>query len=197
MTTTTTDHREASDESAPRRLGRRGWVIVAVGAVVAVLLAVWLVVGLQPDVSASGSGGVLDTASAPAKDDDTGTSWWVDKSDGGFWVAVRNDGRTAVSLSGVAPTGNLEVDVQFAPGTSAAGSGKAVDSYTLQPGAEVQVRAALHVCGPVVSGSSVTVDHVDLRATTWGLTRTVHVAAGRTYGFYPSSLSALAASKSC
>lgn len=198
MTTTRTDPSHTTEEAAPRRLGRRGWVLVGVAVVVAVALAVWLSIGLRPDVANAGSGGILDKVSSPTRDGDTDRLWWVGKSDGGFWVAVRNDGPTAVTLRGVDTTGTLAVDVQFAPVEEQYDKfGTPVDSYTLQPGAEVQVRASLHVCGPVVSGSSVSVDQVDLHATTLGVTRTVHVATRQQYGFYPDAVGGLPKSKAC
>lgn len=197
MTTTRTETNATTGEPAPRRLGRRGWTAVGGAAVVAALLAAWFAVGLRPTVASAGVGGVLDTVSAPTHDD-ADHLWWVDKSDGGFWVVVRNDGRTAVTLRGAQTTGTVAVDVQFAGVEHAYDRfGTPVDSYTLQPGAEVQVRASLHVCGPVVSGSSVSVDQVDLRATTLGLTRTVNVTSGRQYGFYPDSVGGLPMSKAC
>jgi hypothetical protein len=198
MTTTRTDPSGTSEDSAPRRLGRRGWVVVAIGVVVAVALTVWLSIGLRPDVASTGSGGVLDRVPSPARDGDTNRLWWVGKSDGGFWVAVRNDGPAAVTLRGADTTGTLTVRTQFAPVEHQYDRfGTPVDSYTLQPGAEVQVRASLHVCGPVVSGSSVSVDHVDLRATILGVTRTVRVESGQQYGFYPDSVGGLPQSKAC
>jgi len=197
MTTTRTEHPDATDEPTRRRPGRRGWIIVGAVVVLAVLLTTWLSIGLRPGVVANGSGGLLDVASNPT-DDGTGNLWWVGKSDGGFWLTVRNEGHTAVTLHGVETTGNLETRVQFASVVSEYDKfGTPADSYTLQPGAEVQVRAALHVCGPVVSGSSVSVDHVDVRATTLGVSRTVHLASHRQYGFYPDSVGGLPISKAC
>ncbi|MDM7855218.1 hypothetical protein [Cellulomonas alba] len=198
MTTTRTDPSDTTERSTPRRLGRRGWILVAVAVVVAVALTVWLSIGLRPDVANTGSGGVLDKVSVPTRDGDTDRLWWVGKSDGGFWVAVRNDGPAAVTLRGAETSGTLDVRIQFAPVEREYDRfGTAVDSYTLQPGAEVQVRASLHVCGPVVSGSSVSVDQVDLHATTLGVTRTVHVTSLQQYGFYPDAVGGLPRSKAC
>ena len=201
----TTEHLSAEAVVATP-LRRRHVARRLVGGMVVVLLAAlagWLLVGLRPHLD---SGSLTGTDEAAVREagsvtgESTGHVWWLDTGDGSYWTVVRNDGRAPVTLRGDGLDIALRQEVSFATIVRAyAEFGSPTASITLQPGEEAQVLVHLEVCGEYAAGpgSSTAIEGVDVEATTWGLTRKVHLDTGGTYGFFSKTVARLPRSADC
>lgn len=163
----------------------------AVGAVLAAAaLVAWLVVGLTPDVVSGYVFGSDDPAAQYESGDvtgqDLGRGWFVDRRTGSFTTVVRNEGPLEVTLS--VPADQLPffvAEVTFARYLTAyVEVGPALDVITLRPGEEAQVRVGLDLGCATNQGGGVWIDAVDVTATTLGLSRTVPLDAGGSWGFW-------------
>lgn len=184
-------------ETAPTPAARphrhlRRWLLSAGLVLALVAVAGWLVVGSRPRLDSGYTWWVDDAAvheTGSVTGLDTGDVWWVDRSEGTYWSLVRNTGRVAVTLRGDGvDDGIVWQRVGFATVVEPyVRFGTPATSITLAPGQEAQVTVHLEFCGersPGSTGVMLPVEGLDIDATTWGLTRKVHLDMGGSYGFY-------------
>jgi len=191
---------------APRRRRHPVRWLVAAGLVVAVVAVTgWLAIGRRPHLDSAYEWGADEAAlheTGSVTGLDTGDVWWVGRSEGTYWALVRNTGRVAVTLRGDGiDDGILWQRVSFATVVEPYDRfGTPADSITLAPGQEAQVTVLLAFCGersPGSTGVMVPVEGLDVTATTWGLTRKVHLDMGSSYGFYDKTGATLPESPDC
>jgi hypothetical protein len=194
----------AVTRATPRRRRHLGRWLVAALLVLAVVAVTVRHVGSRPHLESGWTQGADPAAVhevGSVTGTDLGNTWWVDSGDGTYWSVVRNDGRAPVTLRGAGLDIALRQKVTFATVVNPYDRfGTPVDSITVRPGQEVQVLVHLEVCGDTFRGgpgSSTSVEGLDVKATTWGLTRTVHLDMGGSYGFYNKTGPALPASPDC